>query len=319
MWHNINHLTKFLSKKYEDAYTPVLKVNNRENDNDLIWKKCLKMIPDFLQIPLSSLYLRYNIDPRDKIRVEEMADIIRDTYVKSFRQNAWMDEITKNNSIYKVHDMKFKIGYPQYILDPTEVDKDYEGKMEELPSHICYNQPSMGKRNRAYLFGAIGSIISYFISHSFNHPNREFKRNGVWESWLSNKSLEESFKELQNCYRDQYSKYWINDQQVDGIETIDANIADNSGIFMALQALKNRRDMNNVRYTSNSNITEDQLFFLAYAQARCSNETVTPPPTSPYKYRVNGVVSNLKEFSDAFSCSRGDPMNPPKKCTYWDF
>jgi endothelin-converting enzyme/putative endopeptidase len=42
-------------------------------------------------------------------------------------------------------------------------------------------------------------------------------------------------------------------------------------------------------------------------------------PHSPSKYRINGVVVNMPEFANAFSCKAGQPMvNPPEKvCKVW--
>jgi predicted metalloendopeptidase len=38
---------------------------------------------------------------------------------------------------------------------------------------------------------------------------------------------------------------------------------------------------------------------------------------SPARFRVIGVLSNTKEFSDVFRCPVGTPMNPKAKCEVW--
>lgn len=38
---------------------------------------------------------------------------------------------------------------------------------------------------------------------------------------------------------------------------------------------------------------------------------------SPSKYRVIGSLSNMEEFSDAWNCPLGSPMNPTDKCVLW--
>ena len=40
-------------------------------------------------------------------------------------------------------------------------------------------------------------------------------------------------------------------------------------------------------------------------------------PHSPPKWRVNGLVANMPEFAQAFSCKPGAPLNPPKRCRVW--
>lgn len=66
---------------------------------------------------------------------------------------------------------------------------------------------------------------------------------------------------------------------------------------------------------------DEQLFFLGYAQSWC--ETMRPDferllvstnPHSPPKFRVNGPLSNMKEFAAAFSCKPGDKMVRENRC-----
>ena len=40
-------------------------------------------------------------------------------------------------------------------------------------------------------------------------------------------------------------------------------------------------------------------------------------PHAPGNYRVNGVVSNMPEFRQAFGCREGQPMVRPNACRVW--
>jgi predicted metalloendopeptidase len=71
-------------------------------------------------------------------------------------------------------------------------------------------------------------------------------------------------------------------------------------------------------------LTDEQLFFLGFAQTWCTKTTfenaktalVTGMHAHP-KYRVLGSLSNMPEFSRAFKCPIGSPMNPRKRCQIW--
>ncbi|HYS78398.1 MAG TPA: M13-type metalloendopeptidase, partial [Candidatus Dormibacteraeota bacterium] len=70
--------------------------------------------------------------------------------------------------------------------------------------------------------------------------------------------------------------------------------------------------------------TPEQRFFIANAQAWCSNYTdeaarlrAQTNEHSLAKYRVNGVVSNMPEFQKAFSCPAGSPMVRQDACRVW--
>jgi endothelin-converting enzyme/putative endopeptidase len=38
---------------------------------------------------------------------------------------------------------------------------------------------------------------------------------------------------------------------------------------------------------------------------------------SPGKWRVNGVVSNMRAFAEAYHCKAADPMVSPVPCRIW--
>lgn len=78
---------------------------------------------------------------------------------------------------------------------------------------------------------------------------------------------------------------------------------------------------------SHSNITNDQIFWLAAAQVWCSVATpaqaqwqILNDVHSPGKYRILGPMSNLEGFADTYGCSATSFMGrskTAKKCSVW--
>jgi putative endopeptidase len=67
-----------------------------------------------------------------------------------------------------------------------------------------------------------------------------------------------------------------------------------------------------------------QRFFVSYGQSWCMNQTdesikkqAKSDPHSTGRWRVNGVVSNMPEFGQAFSCKVGAPMTPVSPNRVW--
>ena len=49
-----------------------------------------------------------------------------------------------------------------------------------------------------------------------------------------------------------------------------------------------------------------------YARLRAQTDTHSNP-----RFRVNGTLSNLAPFSEAFSCKEGSPMRRKDVCSVW--
>jgi putative endopeptidase len=70
--------------------------------------------------------------------------------------------------------------------------------------------------------------------------------------------------------------------------------------------------------------TAEQRFFLGWGQVWCEHSReeyermlAQTNPHSPAKFRVNGVVSNMPEFRQAFACKIGQPMVRQPACRVW--
>ena len=70
--------------------------------------------------------------------------------------------------------------------------------------------------------------------------------------------------------------------------------------------------------------TDEQLYFLGYAQGWCSKETpqtletqARTDPHSPARWRVNGPMADTDAFAKAYACKAGAPLNNGKACSVW--
>jgi predicted metalloendopeptidase len=81
----------------------------------------------------------------------------------------------------------------------------------------------------------------------------------------------------------------------------------------------------NKRLTKIDGFTPEQRFFLGWGQVWCSHMTpeaeryrAQTDPHSAGRYRVNGVISNMPEFQQAFGCKVGQPMvRGENACRVW--
>lgn len=55
-----------------------------------------------------------------------MINEVRDAFKKNLKNLKWMDEETRQAAIIKADAISDMIGFPDFILNPSELDKKYE-------------------------------------------------------------------------------------------------------------------------------------------------------------------------------------------------
>jgi len=100
------------------------------------------------------------------------------------------------------------------------------------------------------------------------------------------------------------------------------NVADNGGLrisYMALMSVLAGKDAAPI-----DGFTPQQRFFMGFANVWCQNRTdayarvlAATDPHSPGPARVNGTVSNMPEFREAFHCQANAPMVRQNACRVW--
>ena len=165
-------------------------------------------------------------------------------------------------------------------------------------------------------YGAIGAVIGHEMSHGFDDRGRRFDDKGNLRDWWQTSDAD-AYKVQAQRVVEQFDGYTVNDSlHVNGKLTLGENIADLGGLAVAYAAMQ--KALAGKPRELVGGFTPEQRFFLSYARIWRAMDRpeglrtrVLTDPHSPARWRVNGPLSNLKEFHDAWGCKDGDGMVRP--------
>jgi putative endopeptidase len=240
------------------------------------------------------------------------------------------DEIgnSERASWFEFHRWLAKIGKPvdrkEWDMTPPTVNADYDPQRNDINFPAGVLQPPLfsALSDAAPNYGDTGSTMGHELTHAFDDEGSQFDAQGNLRNWWTEADRKE-FDQRAQCVVDQYSGYTIiDDIKITGKLTNGEDLADLGGTLLAYLAWK--EDTKNQKLEPLDGLTPEQRFFVAYGQSWCTNERdenkrlrATVDPHSPEKYRTNGVVSNMKEFREAFHCKPGQPMVRENACRVW--
>jgi putative endopeptidase len=262
--------------------------------------------------------IRNKIGYPDKWRDYSSVEITPDNFAGNVRNAAVFESRRELNKIGK------PVDHGEWQISPPTVDAYYDPQMNDINFPAGVLQPPLydAKMDDAPNYGDTGGTIGHELTHAFDDEGSQFDAKGNLKNWWTPDD-QKKFEERTKCVDDQYSDYVaVDDVHVNGKLTLGENVADLGGEILAYIAWKDaNRDR---KLEAMDGLTPEQRFFVGFAQWDCSNdrpemlrELALTNPHSPAKYRINGVVVNMPEFQQAFSCKAGQPMVNAKVCKVW--
>ena len=229
---------------------------------------------------------------------------------------------------FESHRQLGKIGKPldrgEWGMTPPTVNAYYNPQMNDINFPAGVLEPPLYdiKIDDAPNYGNTGSTIGHELTHGFDDEGRQFDAKGNLRDWWT-KEDGEQFEKRAQCVVDQYAQYTIvDDIKINSKLTEGEDVADLGGTILAYVAWKAATKGQTLE--NREGFTPDQRFFIGLAQWACENErdenlrvNAITNPHSPGKYRINGVVINMPEFQQAFSCKAGQPMVRENRCRVW--
>jgi putative endopeptidase len=282
--------------------------------NQLDW-----MSPTTKQQALVKLHaIRNKIGYPDKWRDYSSVEIKPDDFSGNIR----------NATVFEARRQLNKIGTPtdraEWQITPPTVDAYYNPQVNDINFPAGVLQPPLydAKMDDAPNYGDTGGTIGHELTHAFDDEGSQFDAKGNLKNWWTPED-QKKFEERTKCVDDQYSQYVaVDDIHLNGKLTLGENVADIGGEILAYIAWKDATK--DLKLETKDGLTPDQRFFVGFAQWDCANERpeqvrewVVTNPHSTAKYRINGVVVNMPEFAEAFSCKKSQPMVGAKVCKVW--
>ncbi|XP_076443378.1 endothelin-converting enzyme 2-like isoform X2 [Babylonia areolata] len=177
----------------------------------------------------------------------------------------------------------------------------------------------------SFAYGAMGMISGHELTHGFDDTGRKYDDQGNLKDWWSVESSR-AFLDHSQCMVDQYSAFTWDGTHLNGNFTLGEDIADNGGLklgYAAYLAARMRGEWEEPRLPALP-LTPQQLFFVGFAQIWCAyytpeyaQEAILTDEHTINKFRVQGSVTNMPQFAEAFNCPPDAPLNSAHRCQVW--
>ncbi len=229
-----------------------------------------------------------------------------------------------------------KLGKPvdkgEWDMTPPTVNAYYSGEQVNINFPAGILQPPFydDKLDAAVNYGGIGVVIGHEMTHGFDDQGAKFDLTGSLNNWFTQEDLAQ-FNQRTACIADEYSGFQVAPgQNLNGRLTLGENTADNGGLRIAFQALKETLAEQGAAAEpgyvdgKRDGYTAEQRYFIAFGQVWCENTReanarvlAKTDPHSSGEWRIKGSVQNFPEFGKAFGCKVGQPMMPVNACRVW--
>jgi putative endopeptidase len=232
---------------------------------------------------------------------------------------------------FAVQDDLGQIGKPidrgRWDMTPPTLNAYYNPQMNEIVVPAGYLQPPGFNPSGldAINYGAVGVSIGHEISHGVDDEGAKYAADGTLRNWWTQADYR-NFEARTACTTAQYDNYFVEPGlHLQGKLVTGEALGDLGGVNLAYRAYRRSREALGPEPTVDG-FTPDQQFFLAEAQWRgtivrpeAARTAVATDPHPPGRFRVLGPLSNMPEFSTAFSCEANDAMVRPQaeRCGIW--
>lgn len=127
IWHVVMNRMNTLSQKFSDLKREFNKAVQGTETDRARWRLCINIVNDNLGMVVGRMYVEDHFEEKAKASATAMIKRIKESFREILMEVPWLDDSTKKVAKEKADDIKEKIGYPDYIMNDTALNLDYEG------------------------------------------------------------------------------------------------------------------------------------------------------------------------------------------------
>ena len=248
-------------------------------------------------------------------------NVSRDSYLTNVLRSSEFEQKRDFNKINKPVDRK------EWGMTPPTVNAGYNSLNNDIsfPAGILQAPFFNPDADDAINYGAIGAVIGHEITHGYDDSGAKFDAQGNLKNWWT-ETDKKNFDARAECIVKQFSAFEAEPGlNLQGKLVSGESIADLGGLYVAYDAFMKSLE-GKPRPANIDGFTPEQRFFLGWAQVWAEKYTPEiarlqaqsdPHPLS--RFRVNGPLSNMPKFAEAFQCKAGDAMvrDDASRCQVW--
>jgi putative endopeptidase len=255
----------------------------------------------------------------------------RDYSALKIERTSFIDNILRSSEFERQRNFA-KMGRPvdrtEWAMTPPTVNAYNNSLMNEIVFPAGILQPPYFDltADDALNYGAIGAVIGHEMSHGFDDQGRKFDFQGNLKDWWTEVDAK-NYTARATCVEQQFSNFRAEEISMNqnGKLVLGESIGDLGGLKIAWLAFQ-KSMQGKPRPADIDGFTPEQRFFLGWAQVWGRKQTpeamrqqILTDPHPLGRFRVNGPLSNMPQFAEAFHCNLGEAMvrPPEQRCQVW--
>ncbi|CAM9330042.1 unnamed protein product [Bubo scandiacus] len=131
LWRIVVVLSEHLSTPFRDAIHELSKEMEGNEKQLEPGKICLSQANKHFGMALGALFVEEHFSSASKAKVQQLVEDIKYILDQRLDELDWMDEETRRAARAKLRYMMVMIGYPDFLLKPEAIDKEYEFEVDE--------------------------------------------------------------------------------------------------------------------------------------------------------------------------------------------
>ncbi|KAL1419013.1 hypothetical protein MTO96_025481 [Rhipicephalus appendiculatus] len=316
---------------------------------------CLERVAAVMGPALYGTYIFKHVSTKSIRTATDMALKIRRQAELEIARATWLDAKTKHQALKKIQNITFHIGFHRGMRALADLDSYYLnypsapkhfliswlrasrltrakrlGDQNMLLPHREFPTAAyIGRANAVFIsadllrppvflhagpesfnYGGLGQIIAHEIFHAFLISTKGFNKKKAYHGESEQATMRDKMRCLKSSYDEALEGATLPPRRHSDAE----NVADLAGAALAFRTYVNLSARNGTAVQHNSE-EQRQMFFVGLCLKHCEREESDASLFAPSPIRCIVQLKNMREFSSAFRCHDGDPMNAASKCS----